>query len=193
MEIEEWADAQLTFEARYEDPRVGVERRRVKLRWWSVPNRHRRAGAGTVTVLWSMARGNTFDDRDVHVAVYEPDAGAGAAPLVVFVAREGSGLVEGHGRAVGTLVGQGHPEGALLVETSRGTVLPASMPAAAEDDTAGWTERESAGDAPAGDAPAPGTGDAEAGAAGRGGPLSRWRRARRASRTRPPAGAGGGR
>ena len=181
MTVEEWADEQLALAEGYLTGRAGAERRRVKLRWWSVPNHHRRAGAGAVTVVWSMARGNRFADHDVHVALYEPDAAPGAAALVTFVAQEGSGLIEAAGRSLGTAVGRPEPGGALVVETSRGTVMPASMPAAPEEATPGWSETDRAPEP----APAP--------AAGR---VSRWRRGRRSrrdDRTPPPAGDGGGR
>lgn len=198
MTVEQWADEQLTLAEGYLSGRGGAERRRVKLRWWSVPNSHRRTGAGTVTVLWSMARGNTFSDHDLHVALYEPDAAPGAAALVTFVAQEGSGLVEAAGRSLGTAVGRAEPGGALVVVTSRGTVMPASMPAAPEDTTPGWSEvDQSPGPTPGadGDADPPGAEDRgdPAGAEGR---VSRWRRGRRSrrdGRTPPPAGDGGGR
>jgi hypothetical protein len=166
---------------------VAAERRRVKVRWWSVPNQHRRAGAGKVTVLWSMARGNTFDDRDLHVALYEQDAAPGAAALLWFVAQEGSGLVESHGRMLGTALGRAEPGGALVVETSRGAVMPASVPAAPEDDTPGWSDTDAAVPQPAPDTAAAEPDPAPPGR------LSRWRRSRRASRTPPPGGDGGGR
>ena len=188
MTVEEWADEQLSFAERYVAGRARAERRRVKLRWWSVPNQHRRAGAGTVTVLWSMARGNTFADRDVHVALYEPDAAPGAAPLVTFVAQEGSGLVEGAGRSLGTAVGRAEPGGALVVETSRGTVMPASMPAAPGEGTPGWSETDRA------PGPAPGEAPPGGGEPAPRGRLSRRRgRSRRSGRTPPPVGDGGGR
>ncbi len=194
MTVEQWADEQLTLAEGYLTGRAGAERRRVKLRWWSVPNSHRRTGAGTVTVLWSMARGNRFSDHDLHVALYEPDAAPGAPALVTFVAQEGSGLIEAAGRSLGTAVGRAEPGGALLVVTSRGTVMPASMPAAPEEATPGWSET----DQPTG--PAPGT-ESEPEAAqpeaqdpeGRVSPWRRGRRSRRAGRTPPPAGDGGGR
>ena len=194
MTVEQWADEQLTLAEGYLTGRAGAERRRVKLRWWSVPNSHRRTGAGTVTVLWSMARGNAFSDHDLHVALYEPDAAPGATALVTFVAQEGSGLVEAAGRSLGTAVGRAEPGGALLVVTSRGTVMPASMPAAPEEATPGWSET----DQPPGTAP--GTdGEPEAEvpeAEDHEGRVSRWRRGRRSrrtGRTPPPAGDGGGR
>lgn len=142
--VEEWAVEQLRFASAYLAREVGAERRRVKLQWWSVPNGHRRAGAGRVTVLWSMARGNAFADHDTHVALYAGDAPVGASPFLVFVAQEGGGLVEARGRATGTLAGTADPGGALVVETSRGPVLPASVPAPPGDDAPDWSEADAA-------------------------------------------------
>lgn len=173
--VEEWADEQFALASRYAAGRVAAERRRVKVRWWSVPNNHRRAGAGKVTVLWSMARGNTFDDRDIHVALYEQDAPPGAAALLWFIAQEGSGLVESQGRTLGTALGRAEPGGALVVETSRGAVMPASVPAAPGDDTPGWSDTGAA--PPEAAEPQSGAADTEA----RTGPSRRrwWRRRRR--------------
>jgi hypothetical protein len=140
--IEEWAVEQLRFSSAYLGREVGAERRRVKLQWWSVPNGHRRAGAGKVTLLWSMARGNAFADHDTHVALYAGDAPVGAPPFLVFVVQEGSGLIGAKGRATGTVAGTAEPGGALVVETSRGPVLPASVPAPPGEEAPGWSEAD---------------------------------------------------
>jgi hypothetical protein len=187
---EQWGDEQREFASGWLAGRVGAERARVKILWWSVPNRHRRGGAGRATLLWSMARGNTLADRDVHVALYDPAAPAGAAPVVVFVALDGSGLDESGGRATGTAVGRLAPWGTLVVETSRGTVVPASVPRAPDGDDPVWSETDvpvpRAAPVDGGDpGPAPGAGR-----------VSRWRRrprpAGRADRTRAPGAGGGG-
>ncbi|HET6954200.1 MAG TPA: hypothetical protein VFI47_27800 [Acidimicrobiales bacterium] len=141
VSAEEWADEQARFASAYLGARAGAERRRVKLRWWSVPNGHRRGGAGKVTVLWSMALGNRFADHDIHVALYPADAPPGASPIVVFTAQPGD-LVESQGRATGTVAGRPEPGGALVVETSRGAVLPASVPVAPGEGDPAWSETD---------------------------------------------------
>ena len=137
MNPDEWATQMRDLVEGYEARTVGVERRRVKIQWWTAAGTTRRVGLmGTVSQLWS---GRQAGGDPVLVAVYEATDPVGAAPFLVVRAAPGS-FPDASGRALATIVGRAEPGGALLVETRQGAVLPIVPPAAPSDEAPPWSE-----------------------------------------------------
>jgi hypothetical protein len=115
-----------------------VARHRVKIQWWPAPA----GGRGPDVVGW-LAR--LFPARrspgsgGYVVAVYEPDAPVGAAPLVLVRAGSASPPAE-RGRGVATALGDVEPAGALVIEARGWEAVPVEPPAAPGEGAPPWTE-----------------------------------------------------
>ncbi len=133
-----WADEQRSFYEGYVTRRVGAERRRVKILWWTVVPGGGPDAMGLVSRLWSGRRTRPAEGQ-VFVAVYDAADPVGARPFLVVRARPDS-FAEAHGRATATAVGCAEPGGALVIETRRGTVAPAEAPGLPGDHAPGWSE-----------------------------------------------------
>ncbi|HEX6569859.1 MAG TPA: hypothetical protein VF015_11860 [Acidimicrobiales bacterium] len=133
----DWAADQRELELAREARTDRAERRRVKILWWTD-----RAGprhpdvVGAVARLWS---GRRRDTEQVFVALYQATDPPGARPFLVVRARPGC-VAQPRGRALATVVGRAEPGGALVIETSRGQVVPAEPPARPGDLAPAWSE-----------------------------------------------------
>ncbi len=134
----DWAEEQRALYESYVDRRVGAERRRVKILWWTAAVGRGPDVMGLVSRLWAGRRTRPAVDQ-VFVAVYEATAPIGARPFLVVRARPDS-FTEARGRATATAVGRAEPEGALVIETRRGAVVPAEPPGLPGDNAPSWSE-----------------------------------------------------
>lgn len=133
----DWVREQRALMAAHGSRAAGVERRRVKIRWWTASTGARRVDlAGALSRLWS---GRGSDTEPVFVALYQVADAIGTRPFLVVRVAPGS-FAEAAGRAVVTLVGGAEPEGALLIETRLGPVVPVEPPAAPGGAAPTWSE-----------------------------------------------------
>lgn len=138
-----WADEQRSFYESYVTRRVGADRRRVKVQWWTVLPGHGPDVMGLVSRLWSGRRTRTAEGQ-VFVAVYDAADPVGARPFLVVRAGPDS-FAETRGRATATVVGRAEPGGALVIETRRGPIAPAEPPGLPGDDAPAWSEVDASG------------------------------------------------
>lgn len=96
----EWAAAQSLLRTTYAARREELPRLPVRFRWF------------TRRVLLPVYVGGS---KEQYVALYEPDAAAGVAPLVVFAVEPGTFTTRA-GEAWGEVVGELAPNGALALE-----------------------------------------------------------------------------
>ena len=137
MSRDDWIVRERDLLGAYDSHAVGIERRRVKILWWTVAAGSRRVDVmGAVSQLW---RGRTSDTDPVFVALYDAADAVGTPPFLVIRAAPG-GLTGSRGRAVATVVGQAEPDGALVVETRHGPVVPVEPPSSPGDGAPPWSE-----------------------------------------------------
>jgi hypothetical protein len=139
----DWATAQRDLSQAYLTRTAAAERHPVKILWWTAAGTGRPDVMGLVSRLWVGRRTRPVESQ-VFVALYEAADPVGTRPFLVIRARPDS-FTTAHGRAIATVVGRAEPEGALVIETRRGPVLPAESPGLPGDDAPPGSEVDAAG------------------------------------------------
>jgi hypothetical protein len=138
-----WVDEQRALYEAWLSRGAGVQRRRVKILWWTSAAGQGRDVLGLISRLWAGRRTRPAEEK-LYVALYDPADAVGARPFLVVRAWPDS-LTEARGRAIATAVGRAEPGGAVVIETSRGPVVPAEAPGLPGDDAPSWTEVDAPG------------------------------------------------
>ncbi|MBN2623114.1 MAG: hypothetical protein JXA83_07095 [Acidimicrobiales bacterium] len=138
-----WTDEQRAVYEAYLTRRGGGERRRVKILWWTEADTGGPDVMGLVSSIWSGRRRGAGPGR-VLVALYHAGAPVGDPPELV-VPVDATTLTEPSGRALATAIGRCEPGGALVIETSRGPLLPAAPPAPPDEASPPWSEVDAPG------------------------------------------------
>jgi hypothetical protein len=121
-----WQEDQWAFRQQFAKDPSGFDRTPVFFRWWT-----RRAvllgGLGLGAIAWAvewitrLIRGTTPARL---VALYQPDAPAGAPPFLCFEVFDDAFGQPASGEGEGIIVGEAVPNGTLLLEVDGQVILP---------------------------------------------------------------------